>query len=134
MQFNVSQIARICHEANRAYCLTLGDNSQPSWEDAPDWQKSSAEKGVVFHLTTLNNGEQPKPSASHESWLKEKEADGWKYGPVKDAEKKEHPCYVPYDQLPKEQQMKDYIFCSIVTAFWNSENVDGCDPVVTFES
>lgn len=110
----IEQIARLCHEANRAYCAALGDNSQPAWEEAPDWQKQSAVNGVLFHLASLASGVDPSPSASHEEWLKQKEKDGWKYGPVKDPEKKEHPCFVPYDELPAEQRAKVYIFAAIV--------------------
>lgn len=109
---NAHDIARIVHEANRAYCVTLGDNSQVSFDDAPDWQRSSAEDGVKGII----EGRITKPSQSHESWLAEKERTGWKYGPVKDADKKEHPCYVPYEQLPPEQQVKDAIFFAIVRA------------------
>jgi RyR domain-containing protein len=109
-------IAIICHEANRAYCATLGDNSQPAWEDAPEWQRQSALNGVAFHLAALESGIEPAPSASHESWLKEKTADGWKYGPVKNPETKEHPCFVSYDELPVDQRRKDYIFGAIVKA------------------
>ena len=43
-------IARICHEANAAYCLSLGDTSQTDWDNAPDWQKKSAINGVKFHM------------------------------------------------------------------------------------
>ena len=43
------QIARVAHEANRAYCLSLGDPSQLPWEEAPDWAKESAIDGVRFH-------------------------------------------------------------------------------------
>jgi RyR domain len=114
-------IAQVCHAANRAYCQSLGDHSQPDWEHAPDWQKSSAIAGVEFHLRTLHSGSQPVPSASHENWLKQKTAEGWKYGPVKDAAQKEHPCFVPYDQLPAEQKVKDYIFGAIVGAFYRAE-------------
>jgi hypothetical protein len=109
---NHHSIAKVCHEANRAYCATLGDHSQPSWEDAPDWQRSSALNGVQFHISNPNAGD----AASHESWLGEKEAAGWKYGPVKNPETKEHPCFVPFDQLPPEQQAKDRLFRSIVHA------------------
>jgi hypothetical protein len=42
--------------------------------------------------------------------------DGWVYGEVKDAEKKTHPCLVPFDQLPLFQQKKDKLFCAIVDA------------------
>ncbi len=109
---SIEEIARVTHEANRAYCQSIGDDSQLPWDDAPDWQKSSACKGVEFNLA---NPEAPA-SASHDSWLKEKEETGWKYGAVKDPEKKEHPCYVPYEQLPKEQQRKDALFKAVVAA------------------
>lgn len=108
----VEQIARVTHETNKAYCVTIGDDSQPSWEDAPDWQKTSAINGVKFHLDNRDAG----CSASHESWLEEKSATGWKYGEVKDPEKKEHPCFVPYDQLPAEQKVKDALFVGVVRA------------------
>lgn len=105
-------IARICHEVNRAYCQALGDNSQPAWEDAPDWQKQSAMTGVRLHTDNPNAG----PQASHESWMAEKVATGWTYGPTKDPETKQHHCMVPFDQLPREQQAKDFIFRAVVHA------------------
>ena len=120
MDQQIEAIAKVCHEANRAYCETIGDNSQPSWENAPEWQRESARNGAQFHLTALGSGLRPKPSASHESWLEEKRTDGWKYGAVKDPEKKEHPCFVPYEELPIEQRRKVYIFAAICEAYWES--------------
>ncbi len=110
--------ARAAHEVNRAYCLTLGDTSQLPWDEAPDWQKSSARSGVA---NVLHDG--VGPEQSHIGWMKEKEATGWKYGPVKAPEKKEHPCMVPYDQLPPEQRAKNMIFCAVVRVF--GEALDG---------
>ena len=106
------QIAKVCHEANRAYCESIGDYSQPSWDDAPDWQRDSAVNGVKYHQSSPV----ALPSESHNSWLKEKYAAGWKFGPVKDADKKEHPCCVPYEDLPDEQKVKDALFIAIVHA------------------
>lgn len=103
-------IARVAHEINRAYCASLGDASQPAWEDAPEWQKASALAGVDMHLANPD----ATPEQSHESWLAQKSAEGWKYGPVKDAEKKEHPCFLPYADLPAEQKAKDYLFRGVV--------------------
>jgi len=108
----VDEIARVCHEANRAYCQTLGDFSQFAWESAPDWQKSSAVNGVKFHIDNPSAG----PSGSHENWLKVKTEEGWVYGETKDLDKKTHPCCVPYDQLPEQQRLKDHIFVGIVRA------------------
>lgn len=108
----IESIARICHQANKALFEDGGDFTQTDWEGAPNWQKESAIKGVEFRLEHPN----APASASHESWMKEKEATGWKYGPVKDADKKEHPCFVPYEQLPLHQQAKDHLFIAIVDA------------------
>ena len=93
---------------------SLGDLSQPSWDDAPDWQKQSAITGVNLHTKNTEAGVE----ASHESWMKEKVDDGWVYGEKKDPEAKPptHHCIVPFDQLPKEQQAKDFIFRAVVHA------------------
>lgn len=112
MNISIEQIAKICHQANKAYCESVDDNSQVNWEDAPEWQRYSAILGVQFNL---DNPDAP-PSASHDSWLKVKLEDGWKYGEVKDVEKKEHPCCVPYDELPDYQKVKDSLFKAIVHA------------------
>ncbi len=104
------QIAKVCHDVNKAYCAALGDFSQPTWEDAPSWQRDSVIQGVVFHITHPN----AYPEDSHKNWLIEKTETGWKYGPIKDVVKKEHPCFVPYAELPVEQKAKDYIFRQIV--------------------
>lgn len=103
-------IAEVAHEINRAYCQAMGDDSQPTWENAPEWQIKSAVNGVLFHVEHPDAG----PDASHKSWAKEKIEDGWCYGPVKDADKKLHPCLVDFENLPKEQQAKDYLFRQVV--------------------
>lgn len=108
----IEATAAVCHEVNRAYCESQGDRSQPAWDDAPEWQRASAINGVRFAIENPT----AKPSDSHESWLAEKAADGWKYGPVKSPETKEHPCFVPYDELPQAQKAKDYLFLGVVRA------------------
>ena len=42
----------------------------------------------------------------HEVWASSRLAEGWKYGPERNDEKKETPCMVPYALLPEEE--KDY--------------------------
>lgn len=107
------KIAQLCHQVNKAYCEAIGDTSQDDWEGSPEWQKESALNGVRFHLS----GNSKTPEESHNSWLKEKEADGWSYGETKDTVNKKHPCFVPYEQLPASQKAKDYIFKAICDFF-----------------
>jgi RyR domain len=104
------QIAQVAHEANRAYCEALGDTSQPTWEAAPQWQRDSAMLGVKLH--TENPG--ADAAASHVNWMSQKLEDGWVYGPEKNPELKTHPSLVPFDQLPREEQTKDYLFRAVV--------------------
>lgn len=105
-------IAMVCHQANKAWCEANEDFSQVDWEEAPLWQQESAIKGVQFVIANPN----ADPDAQHNSWMAAKVADGWVYGPEKDAEKKTHPCIVPFDKLPEHQQRKDVLFHAIVTS------------------
>lgn len=107
----IVDVAKICHEANKSFYESLGDYSQESWEHAPENIKQSAITGVEFHLTGKHT-----PEESHNAWCEFKLDDGWKYGPEKDLDKKEHPCLVPYSELPEEQQIKDYLFSGIVNS------------------
>lgn len=121
LRIDYDVIARVAHETNRAWCAAIGDNSQPPWDDAPQWQRDSARHGVEFHLKSHNEGHgTPPPSSAHDAWLADKLADGWKYGPVKDPGKKEHPCCVQYDELPFDQKIKDYLFAAVVRAFFEA--------------
>lgn len=108
----IETIAALCHEVNRAYCASIGDHSHPAWVVAPDWQKDSIVNGVRFHMEN-----EATPAMSHESWLRQKMAEGWVYGEVKDPVAKTHPCVVPYDQLPQEQRSKDYLFKAVCAFF-----------------
>jgi hypothetical protein len=103
----IEACARAAHEANRAYCIAIGDTSQVPWESAPEWQRISARNGVVGALGGNT------PEQSHESWLAEKTATGWTFGDVKDPIAKTHPCFVPYAELPREQRQKDAIFTTV---------------------
>lgn len=107
---NNIDIARVCHEANRAYCITQNDLSQRGWDDAPMWQRRRAVVGVGV----AKNG--ATSEQLHESWLAQKASEGWVYGPVKDADQKTHPCCVPYRELPASQQRKDALFQAVVRA------------------
>ncbi len=108
----VDDIAKICHETNRAYREVIGETTQPHWENAPDWLREATIEGVIFLL------ENPGASAerTHENWLRRKEKEGWKYGIVSNAEKKEHPSILPYSMLTESERRKDALFVAVVHA------------------
>ena len=44
---------------------------------------------------------------AHEVWARERIADGWSPGPARDDARKEHPCLVPYEELPESEKKYD---------------------------
>lgn len=105
-------IATVCHESNRAYCWLLGDKSQVPWDEAPDWQKESSINGVLF---LLNNPDATEETV-HQNWVNDKIKAGWKYGPVKDPDKKTHPSIIKFSELSDSEKDKDKLFVAIVRA------------------
>lgn len=104
------KIAEICHENNRAYCHAFGDYSSPAWKYLSPEMQSSTIKGVEFHIANPD----ASPKASHEKWVEDKLSKGWKIGPAKNMEKKEHPNLVSYAQLSQVERGKDTIFAALV--------------------
>lgn len=109
------QIAEVCHEANRAYCRGLGDDSQVSWADAPEWLRNSALEGAAF----FHANPHAPPEVMHAQWCEQKNREGWVYGPEKDVEKKTHPSLVAFPDLPEAQQRKDFLFSAVCRALLN---------------
>jgi hypothetical protein len=44
---------------------------------------------------------------NHDIWATQRMAVGWRYGPKRDDEKKEHPDLVAYSELPEEEKQYD---------------------------
>jgi hypothetical protein len=45
--------------------------------------------------------------AEHERWCDDLMGEGWRYGPVKDSERRVHPSLVPWSELSEEERDKD---------------------------
>lgn len=110
MALFVELTARACHEANRKYCQSIGDDSQVPWEEASESIKQSVYSGVLHII----ENPQATPEDSHKNWLKDKAKAGWIYGTEKSEQYRTHPCIVPYDELPVEQKIKNEIFMMVV--------------------
>jgi hypothetical protein len=40
---------------------------------------------------------------THEVWAQERMAQGWRFGPERNDQRKEHPSLIPYEQLPEKE-------------------------------
>lgn len=113
MSFTAEEIARVCHEANRAVQLIQADPGiavSPPWDEAPEDQHRSCIAGVSVAASGAS------PAELHASWCREKLAAGWRWGAVKSVENSTHPCLVSYFDLPEAQRAKDALFGAIVKA------------------
>lgn len=108
----IEVIARVVHEAIRAFQLSLGEPAAATWDRAEPWERESTIEGVKFRL---DHPEAPA-SAQHDQWMAEKQAAGWRYGAVKDADRKTHPSLVPYTELPESERRKDALFQAVIDA------------------
>lgn len=106
----VDIIAEVCHETNRAYCLAIDDHSHLPWDEVSIELKASTIMGVKYLISHPD----ANPKEMHDKWMEHKLANGWRYGLTKDVDNKVHPALLPYNELPKNERIKDYIFLTIV--------------------
>lgn len=93
-------IAQIRHIGWVTYQIAAG---QPYNEQINEGQSESLLDGVKFMLANPDI----TPEENHANWMLMKVQQGWKYGEVKDFEKKTHPDLIPYCDLPDVEQRKD---------------------------
>ncbi|MGD0970364.1 MAG: RyR domain-containing protein [Desulfobaccales bacterium] len=72
-------------------------NYDPNSPDHPDIEIPSDLLRLVEQLA----------EATHDAWARQRLAEGWRYGPHRDDQKKEHPGLVPYQDLPESEKEYD---------------------------
>jgi len=120
----VEDIAKVCHEANRALTDIIGKAAgnvppQPSWEMAPTDMREGCMKGVTFAMLNPN----ASPEDLHTEWCRDKLANGWRFGEERSEMLKTHPALRPYADLPLAQRKKDALFRAIVKALAPDEAI-----------
>ena len=86
------------------------------WEDRDDTFRTQFVKVVDQQCS---GDKFASAEAAHDSWWREYERMGWRYGAERDAEAKTHPDMVPFNDLPKSERDKDEIFlrlCAVAEA------------------
>lgn len=109
MTMTMEDVARICVNINKEYCLALNDKSKKDWNHLDEEKKREIKKAINEHL--IKNID---PESSHNLWMSEKTKQGWVYGVEINEGERTHPCIVHWSELPKEQKAKDYLFCTII--------------------
>jgi hypothetical protein len=106
----IAKIARVMHEAVRAWQKANGEKLAPSWSRAPKWMKEASIASVEWRM---ENPHAPT-SAQHDQWMDKKKADGWKHGHKKSPMRKTHPMMAPYDDLPEVEKRKDALVNAVI--------------------
>ena len=78
-----------------------GGPGEGSYRPAPADTSGVAVTPDIVELTEL------LARNTHENWAHQRLSDGWRWGPVRDDARREHPCLVPYDDLPEEEREYD---------------------------
>jgi len=104
------KVARVMHEAVRAWQKANDQPSSPSWARAPKWMREASRDAVLWRL----ENPEAASSAQHDQWLEQKKAAGWKYGKTKNGTKKTHPMIVPYADLPEVERRKDAMVGALI--------------------
>jgi hypothetical protein len=125
-------------QAIHRHYLKIQDIPSPAWTEWADLEESFREsnraqarhiavklRAVGYEIALLRdwgaasfdfNEEQITTLADmeHDRWARDKEAQGWKWGPQRDNVNKLHPLLVPYDELPVSQQEVDRGFVRVI--------------------
>jgi hypothetical protein len=110
-------LAMTVHSSLKTYCSMLGyPYAIPRWENLSDTDMGFAITIVDLVLILDRDGELT-PALVHNLWVKERMAMGYRLGFKRDRATKVHPNMVPYDLLPKKEQMKSKIVLETIRLF-----------------
>lgn len=108
------KIAQIIHGATAPIGRIACGNPIPVWEDLSVGQRCRAAVAVD---DLMRNPHIKEPEDFHDIWANPLYDDGWVWGPVYSLKTKQHPCLVPYDELPDAEKIKDMIWASLIEVF-----------------
>ena len=119
MHVHIETVAKLAHEIVSALAKETDGTVMPPWSEAPEWMHKSS----IEMVTAMYKDPSLPTSHFHDFWMKQRKDAGWKWGPVRDEEKKENPAMVPYDELPASQRAKDAALKALVRTIAESGTV-----------
>lgn len=104
-------------EERRAKFVYEGARVESAMADRPikpePWEERDAafrENMVMAVSRQCGEGKMTSPEEIHECWVRSYKEMGWIYGEERDTTKKTHPDMVPFNELGKKEQEKDWVF------------------------
>lgn len=119
VDLSVDAIARICHAGKRALCIRLADEVvDPEWDQITEAQRDSIRDRVRLMIEPDEHGTVGlgAPHHVHNMWLRRKAQLGWCYGPIEDPDRKEHPGFMAWREMPPRFKRRDHLFFKLVDA------------------
>ena len=97
-QRKIVGVAKVVHEATRAFNETLGDFTYGPWSTTPPWYQRILVECITFLLTKNMDVNQ-----LHIYWSGKMVENGWKYGLLMNPKTKEHPNIKNFKELAFEE-------------------------------
>lgn len=85
----------------KSVCLPSPAEDPLSYKPKPIDTSAAALNEEILKLTEL------LAKNAHDIWARQRLAEGWRYGPIRDDAEKQHPCLVPYEDLPESEKQYD---------------------------
>ncbi|MDB4584824.1 hypothetical protein N9164_16870 [Draconibacterium sp.] len=106
------KIARIAHDADRAWCAAFGWPGSAGWSHCTPGDREARIEAVLMIITT------PGADAStlHDDWCEVMRRNGWRHGAAHDGIARTSPGLIAFDRLPIDQQRRQAMFVGIVRA------------------
>ena len=106
-------IARVCHEALRAYSIVIFDYSNRPWEDTDE----DSRQFLIDLVEVIIKNPSSSPRSVHGIWSSELLSKGWVYGPTPSKTKHKHPQLIGFDDLHDEDVKRYALLIGIVRSF-----------------
>lgn len=110
----IALASRMTYEVNLAFAQSQGqDEDAPHWADADKALKAMVIEAVQDNINRIERGEEFAPKAAHDAYFLDAQKKGWSYGPKYDPVNKLDPGCLPYEMLPHEIRVMDFM-CNAV--------------------
>lgn len=73
----------------------------------PEYRPSPIDTSEVALSPELDQLTERLAQNIHDNWARQRMHDGWRFGQARDDHERQHPCLVPYDDLPESEKEYD---------------------------